>query len=421
MIGQPYPQRESLKEIVFIRHAESQANLDGVWNGQTDGPLSNEGEASLEALGRRLSSWEFDAVISSPLSRARRTAESFAREVHVDGDFIEIDLGRWEGMKFEEVQSQHGEKLHEAMTTRTVPMGETGETLSQAAERALGAVDRLFARMGDDERVAVVTHGGFMQSILHRHLAGEGRRAHAFTANTAITRVVWQHGRPRLASFNDTGHLGPRPSMIDRHLESGERVISLIRHGRTLANVERRWQGRGDWDLDELGHRQAELLSNWYGRFPTVYTSPLKRAASTAHMVALNGVVPVDGLMELHMGEWEGMTTEEIFERWPGDVEQIYRHGIDLPRGRTGETWAQLTKRFSATMSSLRLADKEPTLVVAHGGAIRSYISSLTKTGDNHSESLYTPTNTSVTHVALTGRGPEVLDYSIATHLEALG
>jgi broad specificity phosphatase PhoE len=59
-------------------------------------------------------------------------------------------------------------------------------------------------------------------------------------------------------------------------------------------------------------------------------------------------------------------------------------------------------------------------LAVAHGGAIRSYISSLTKTDDTHSESLYTPANTSVTHVAVTERGPEILDFSISTHLEDL-
>jgi broad specificity phosphatase PhoE len=421
MIGQPYPPHESKKEIVLVRHAQSQANLDGIWNGRTDGPLSEGGEASLEHLGRRLSKWDFDAVISSPLSRARRTAEAFSTEVHIDEEVTEIDLGRWEGLEFEVVQSRYGDKLKEAFATGTVPMGETGETLQQANQRSIGAVDRLFEEMGDDQRVAVVTHGGFMQSVLRRHLAGESRRPHAFSANTAITRLIWQHGRVRLASFNDTGHFGPRSQVMADRLAKGQRILSLIRHGRTLANVERRWQGRGDWDLDEEGHRQAELLSGWYGKHPTVYTSPLKRAVSTAGRVALNGFVHVEGLMELHMGEWEGLTTDEIFERWPEDVEHIYRHGKDLPRGGTGETWAQLTDRFSGAIAGLSLADGEPTLVVAHGGAIRSYVSSLTKTDDTHSQSLYTPDNTSVTHIALTEDGPEILDYAVATHLEPAG
>lgn len=421
MTGQPYPIKETRKEIVFIRHAESQGNVDGVWMGRSDGPLSEAGEASLDALGKRLSDWDFDAVISSSLTRARRTAASFADAVDVDDDFIELDLGSWEGMSFAEVQEKHGEELHEAFKTRTSPMGGgNGESIEQMDQRAMGAVDRLFARMSENERVAVVTHGGFMQSVLDRHLARSDRRVRAFTSNTGITRIVQQFGHPRLASFNDTGHLGPRSRIVDKHLADGDKVVALIRHGQTRANVEGRWQGRGDWDLDELGHRQAEALGEWYGRHAKVYTSPLKRAASTASRVALNGTIPVDDFMEIHMGEWEGMTTDEIAEKWAGDMEKIYRDGHDLPRGSTGETWAQLTSRFSTAVSAIEHADDGLTLAVAHGGAIRAYVSSLTETTDSHSESLFTPSNTSVTHIAVTERGPEILDFSVATHLESI-
>lgn len=420
MSAHPYPPKESRKEIVFIRHAESQGNLDGVWMGRSDGPLSEAGEASLDALGKRLSDWEFDAVISSSLSRARRTAASFADEVTIDDDFIEMDLGKWEGMPFADVEEQHGEELQEAMRTGTVPMGATGESIEQVGERALAAVDRLFDQMGDDQKVAVVTHGGFMQAVLRRYLARGDRRVHAFTSNTGITRIVSQFGRSRLAGFNDTGHLGPRSAVVDRHLAAGHKVVALIRHGQTRANVERRWQGRGDWDLDEVGHRQAEALGEWYGRHAKVYTSPLKRAASTASRVALNGVIPIEGFMEIHMGDWEGMTSEEIFERWADDMERIYRDGVDLPRGGTGETWAQLTQRFSEAVGAIEHADEGLTLAVAHGGAIRAYVSSLTETTDTHSESLFTPANTSVTHIAVTELGPEILDYSVSTHLETL-
>ena len=420
MTSQPYPPADQRKEIVFIRHAESQANREGFWNGRTDGPLSEVGEASLDALGRRLSKWKFDAVISSPLSRARKTAEAFSDDVQIDEDLTEIDLGKWEGMLFTEVQERHGEEMQEAIRTGTLPMGRTGESLDEVSKRAIGAVDRIFDRMGDNQKIAVVTHGGFMQAVIHRHLAGDGRRVHAFSSNTGITRIIHQFGRARLATFNDTGHLGPRPPAVDAHLEDGDKVITLIRHGQTKANVERRWQGRGDWDLDVIGSRQAAALGEWYGRHPTVYTSPLKRAASTAQHVALNGVVSIDDFMEIHMGEWEGMTTEEIAKTWADDMEKIYRDGIDLPRGTTGETWAQLTQRFSRAVTALVHGDSGPTVAVAHGGAIRSYISSLTKTNDTHSESLFTPANTSLTHVAVTERGPEILDYSVSTHLETL-
>lgn len=196
--------------------------------------------------------------------------------------------------------------------------------------------------------------------------------------------------------------------------------MALIRHGRTQANVDGLWQGHGDWDLDEVGHVQAEALGGWYGPRQTVYASPLKRAMSTAKHVAQNGVVTVEGLKEIRMGNWEGLSFDQITERWPGVMETIYRDGIDLKRGETGESWGELTARFSLAVTQLQLDPTEQTAVVAHGGAIRSYISSLTDTRDTFSESLGTPQNTSVTHVAITERGPEILDYSVAAHLEGL-
>ena len=403
-----------------MRHAESQANQDGIWNGKSDGPLSSQGEDSLEAVGARLSTWHFDAVLSSPLQRAAKTAESFASDVTFDDRFVEIDLGKWEGMHFADVQERHGEELKASLADRERPMGTTGESLNQVAARAHAAVDDLFARMGPDERVAVVTHGGFMQSVLHRHLAGDNRRVHSFTANTAVTRIYKQYGRARLATFNDTGHLRTRPSAVSDHLDEGAPVVALIRHGQTRANVERRWQGQGDWDLDELGQAQAAALGDWYGAHQNVYTSPLKRAASTAARVSVNGAVPVREFMELNMGHWEGLTTDEIASRWPGHLEKIYRDGIDLPRGETGETWRQLAARFTAGLDGLDHDDAEPTVVVAHGGAIRAYVSSLTKTTDTHAESLYTPRNTAITHIAYTEEGPMILDYAVATHLEGV-
>lgn len=420
MTHQPYPVNDSRREIVFVRHAESQANLDGVWNGRTDGDLSDAGEESLEALGRRLSAWHFDAVISSPLVRAKKTAESFADDITIDEEFTEIDLGVWEGLSVADVQQKYGDQLRQAMDDKVTPMGDTGESLTEVAQRAVAAVDGLYDRMADGQRVAVVTHGGFMQSVLNRHMAGNGRRAHAFSANTGITRIVRQFGRPRLATFNDTGHLGPRSNVVQGHLDDGDRVVALVRHGQTLANVEGRWQGQGDWDLDDVGSKQAEMLGSWYGRFPTVYTSPLKRASSTAGHLAVNGVVPLEDLKEINMGDWEGLTTPEIAEQWPDVMKTIYEEGVDLPRGLTGETWQQLTERVAGAVSGLEHGEVGPTIAVAHGGAIRSYVSSLTKTTDTHSESFFTPANTSVTHVAFTERGPEILDFSVAPHLESI-
>ena len=420
LVGAPYPPRAATKEIVFIRHAESQGNVDGLWHGRTDGPLSEAGVASLDALRRRMAGWEFDYVISSPLTRARQTAAAVSDEVAINEDFVEMDVGRWEGLSFEESERAHAEEMRASFEDWTVAMGGTGESLADVGRRAYAAVDRVFAKLGKGQRAVVVTHGGLLQSLLHRHLPGKGRRVHPIAANTSITRIIRQLGRPRLASFNDTGHLGSRSSTVNYHLRRGTPVLALVRHGRTQANTERRWQGHGDWDLDEVGVRQAEALGGWYGRVSKVYSSPLRRAMSTAEWVASDGIVPIDGLKEMNMGEWEGLTSEEILEGWPSMMESIYRQGVDLRRGVTGESWGELTARVSNTIAGIEASAEEPTMVVAHGGAIRSYISSLTATDDSYSESLYTPANTSISHIAMTSQGPELLDFSVAAHLELL-
>lgn len=409
------------KEIVFIRHAQSMGNVEGLWHGRTDGPLSDAGEESLEHLGTRLSTWNFDIVVSSPLTRARRTAEAVSPDFVIDEDFIEMDVGRWEGRTFAEVEENSADELHDAFGDWSVPMGVTGESLDDLAKRAYTAIDRILDKLADGQRAVVVTHGGLLQTVLHRHLAGPGRPVHALTNNTAITRIVWQNDRFRLASFNDTGHLGPRSDAVAHHLSQGRPVLSLVRHGRTRANVEQRWQGHGDWDLDEVGIRQAEALGEWYGEHRTVYSSPLKRAMATASQVAIDHVETVDGLKEMDMGDWEGLTTAEIAERFPEDMERIYRDGMDLKRGGTGESWAELAVRVTSAITGIEPAEQEPTVVVAHGGAIRSYLGSLTASTDTHSESLFTPSNTSVSHVAMTEDGPLILDYAVAPHLEQLG
>jgi probable phosphoglycerate mutase len=299
-------------------------------------------------------------------------------------------------------------------------MGETGESLSDLERRAIGVVDSLAKSLDEHGRAAVVTHGGFIQEVLRRHLAGHDRRIHTFAGNTSITKLVWTWEIPRLAGFNDLAHFGPRPHTVQEHLDQGNTVVALIRHGQTRANTEQRWQGQGDWGLDELGHRQAQALRDWYGQASTVYASPLGRAQTTAGYIASNGVVTVEGLKEIDMGLWEDLTSDEIYETWPDLMSTIYQDGVDLKRGETGESWGELTGRFRATVDGVSPASGEPTVVVAHGGAIRAYVSSFTSTTDSHSESLYTPANTSVTHVALTGNGPLLLDYSVSAHLESL-
>ena len=99
--------------------------------------------------------------------------------------------------------------------------------------------------------------------------------------------------------------------------------LLLARHGQSVSNAVRRFQGVQDVPLSDLGRRQAQALAGALARRPlaAIYTSPLQRARHTAEAVAGATGAPlysVHDLRELSLGEWEGCTVEEVRAR-PGD------------------------------------------------------------------------------------------------------
>src|SRR3712207_6033925 len=76
------------QEIILIRHGQSTANASGVWQGQLDFPLSEEGRRQAVSVGSALKGTSISGVYASPLSRAFETAEVVAREAGFSGEII---------------------------------------------------------------------------------------------------------------------------------------------------------------------------------------------------------------------------------------------------------------------------------------------------------------------------------------------
>jgi broad specificity phosphatase PhoE len=407
-------------EVWLVRHAESEANATNLWQGRIDGVLTPRGAGQIELLARRVANLKFDLILSSPLQRARKTAAAFG-DHDVDDDLAEIDLGGWEGLTTDDILKNHRDDLDEVVSRLDVRFGKSGETRSEITSRIEAVIDRVFATLGPEQKAVIVTHGGLLDAITDRTFGRDqnGRRVGSLTANTGITRLVERLGLQRIASFNDTGHLGPRPLAVQKAHAAGSAVVALIRHGQTAANVDGRWQGRSDGGLDEVGLRQARSLAAWYGAFDRVVTSPLGRAEQTA--LALHpSPETVEGLAELGFGRWEGLTVDEIRRDWSALFDRIFLDRSDLPRGETGETWAQLAERVGRALLTIDPRQGEITAVVTHGAAMRAYLAALSGGGWSHAATLDTPANASVTHVIVTHRGPVVVDYSSAAHLESL-
>ena len=155
--------------------------------------------------------------------------------------------------------------------------------------------------------------------------------------------------------------------------------LLLARHGQSLWNEVRRFQGGTDVALSTLGRRQAEALGRAVRgrRLATAYVSPMQRAFETA-TIALEGtgvpIVPVDELRELSLGEWEGCTVDEVSAREGDPYRRWVRAPLDCPPPG-GEALPEASRRVLHAIDRIAAAhpNGDDVLIVAHGGVISVY------------------------------------------------
>jgi len=164
-----------------------------------------------------------------------------------------------------------------------------------------------------------------------------------------------------------------------------ERLLFLVRHGETEWNRVGRWQGKTDIPLSDVGRQQARALAaELMGRgIADVHASDLRRAMETAQLIAaaLGVAEPkVDArLRERGFGCFEGFTREECAERHPDAWTRYLADRRATPPG--GEPQADVAARILAALTDIArapVAADAATLVVSHGGAIRTFIHEVT-------------------------------------------
>jgi broad specificity phosphatase PhoE len=204
------------QELVLIRHGQSTANATGVWQGQLDFPLSDEGRRQARLAGRTLASDLFDGLYSSPLSRAYETAEIIAHEAGFPGEIVPVQGlmerrgGLLEGTTLAEREALYPELMNKLASIPeeegwVVVGAEPDEEVLARFERSISEIR---ARHQAGARIVVVSHGGAMRAFLRAHF-GSGILPGAERApNASITRVEWTtDGHPRLLELASAGHL----------------------------------------------------------------------------------------------------------------------------------------------------------------------------------------------------------------------
>lgn len=165
--------------MLLIRHAQSVWNVEGRWQGHADPPLSETGIEQAHAAAARVGM--VDAVVSSDLERARRTAALLIPTCTATEEpaLREYDVGRWSGLTRAEIEAAWPDELARFDSGHLAgPPG--AEPRPEFEARVLGALTRLgrdWLEAGLD-RVVVVTHGGVIRTVARVQRWPEGRVGH---------------------------------------------------------------------------------------------------------------------------------------------------------------------------------------------------------------------------------------------------
>ena len=186
--------------LCLVRHGETDWNVALRYQGNTDIPLNATGLHQADLVADVVAAEPWDAIVSSPLSRAYSTAEAIARAtglspIHTDPDLQERAYGAAEGMTHAERESH--------WSGDDWPGKEDPDAFQ---ERAMAALARIVERF-PGQRVIVTSHGGVINAVLHDISGGEIGTGITKIPNTSLTTVVKTTDEWRVIRFAIADHL----------------------------------------------------------------------------------------------------------------------------------------------------------------------------------------------------------------------
>jgi broad specificity phosphatase PhoE len=193
------------REIVLVRHAETEWSLGGRHTGRTDIPLTDDGRIAARALAGRLQAWHFQLVLVSPSARARETCElcGLAERAQVREDLLEWDYGDYEGLTSLQIRALLPDW---SLWRDGAPAGESAADVG-------ARVDRVIAEASScSGPVAIFSHGHTLRVLGARWIAlspDHGARLGLWTG--ALCLLGEEHQRNVLVRWNEHTE-GPRRS-----------------------------------------------------------------------------------------------------------------------------------------------------------------------------------------------------------------
>jgi broad specificity phosphatase PhoE len=201
-----------MTQIILARHGETEWNVEETFRGRIDIELNETGLRQAELLAEYLGNLKIDAVYSSPLRRALKTAEMIAShhklDVEIAPGLIDFDYGKWQGLPHQEVKDRYKELYGKWLKNPHQVKMPDGESLNDVRERALSVVDDVVAKY--EGTVVLVSHRVVNKVLICALLGLDNSHFWNIRQDTCgITTFTYANERFILTEHNNTSYLKP--------------------------------------------------------------------------------------------------------------------------------------------------------------------------------------------------------------------
>jgi alpha-ribazole phosphatase len=181
-----------MTRLCLVRHGQTDWNIEGRYQGQSDVPLNENGRAQARALARQLQEHSFTAIYSSDLQRAKETAEIIAAVVKLpvisDRRLREINQGEWEGQQVDIIRSRYSNLWQQRSVDPAKVRPPGGETVEEVARRVYAVTEEIAAQHPTGS-VLIVSHGISLAALICRMRGIPIGRA--YTEIPGLATPVW--------------------------------------------------------------------------------------------------------------------------------------------------------------------------------------------------------------------------------------
>jgi phosphoserine phosphatase len=385
--------------VIIVRHGQSTYNALQMIQGRCDeSVLTEKGRIDAKILGESLKDLKIDAIYSSPLKRAKETADIIHNcldrppVVQSVDKLLEIDLPVWEKFKKDDVKASFPDdyrtwkqRPHEFQMM--LEGGEHYPVLSLYEQAKYFWKKTLPEHQG--QTILIVAHNGINRCLLMSAIGIQPNLYHSIQQSNCCINVlnfIGGYSEPvQLESLNQTSHLGiPLPSFRKPH--QGPRLL-LIRHGETNWNKESRFQGIRDIPLNDNGRNQAAKAGEFLKEIDIHFgvSSPMLRPKETAEIILKHhtkvNLELEPQLQEICHGLWEGKLETEIEAEFPGLLRQWQDspETVQMPEGENlQQVWNRAIAAWNRIVRDYTKSNEPQTgIVVAHDAINKVIVCSL--------------------------------------------